>query len=254
MHRFFLPVECFDGEVVHFRREVIHQIAHVLHLEAGQAVIALDNRGCEYDVTLYRVDGQAVMGNITAKRPVSGEPAAHLALYLGLAQREKFEWMLQKCTEVGACSFTPVVTRRSLVQDFDGVKKKYDRWERILIEAAEQSGRGAIPELHPPLIFKEAVLEASKTSALILFPWEEEHFTNLTHALHRTDLTSIKKLWIACFIGPEGGFDAEEAEFARSTGAVLVTLGARILRMETAAMVATALILHELAKENRKQV
>ena len=171
MHRFFLPVDWFDGEVVHFRKEVAHQIVHVLRLEAGQRVIALDNRGCEYDVTLYRVDGQVVMGNITAKRLVSGEPAAHLALYLGLAQREKFEWMLQKCTEVGACTFTPVVTRRSLVQDVDGVKKKYERWERILREAAEQSGRGVIPELHPALYYKEAVLEASRTSALILLPW-----------------------------------------------------------------------------------
>jgi 16S rRNA (uracil1498-N3)-methyltransferase len=251
-HRFFLPADCFIGGVVYFPMEITHQIKHVLRLEPGQVITVLDNLGSEYEVKLKQIDAPSANGDIISQRLAVSEPGVYLALYLGLTQREKYEWMLQKCTEVGACSFTPVVTRRSLVQDLGGVKKKYDRWERILCEAAEQSGRGLIPELHPPVNFNEAVLEASRTSALILLPWEEEHLTNLIQAFRGIDLSNIKKPRIACFIGPEGGFDAEEVDFACKSGAVLVTLGPRILRMETAAVVATALILHEMGKQNVK--
>ena len=246
MHRFFLPAECFDNLIVRFPKETAHQLVHVLRLETGGVVVALDNQGREYDVVLDQLDNQGVNGHIIAKRPVSTEPAVQLALYLGLAQREKFEWMLQKCTEVGAASFTPLVTRRSLVQDLDEVKKKYERWERILREAAEQSRRGAIPELNPPLDFNNAILEAKKSSFITLIPWEGEHHQDLTQVLQRANLSTSGCLRIACFIGPEGGWDAAEVAFARDSGAVAVTLGPRILRMETAAVVAAALILHEL--------
>jgi 16S rRNA (uracil1498-N3)-methyltransferase len=247
MHRFFLSAECFTKDEVHFGKEMAHQIAHVLRLEPGQVVIVLDNHGSEYDVTLNEI-GLSVTGTITGQRAVQSESAAHLALYLGLTQREKFEWMLQKCTEVGVSSFTPVITRRSLVQDINSVLQKYERWGRIIREAAEQAGRGVIPTLQLPLNYKEAILDAKKTSALVLLAWESEQQTTLTHALKKLDLTRPSSKKIACLIGPEGGYEVEEVSFACDAGALPVTLSQFTLRMETAAVVAAALIMHELVK------
>ena len=236
------------GEKVTFQGEMAHQIKHVLRLRVGQAVVVLDNRGSAYDVTLETVEGPEVAGRITARRAAGGEPRTWLHLYLGLAQREKFEWMLQKCTEVGACAFTPLITSRSLAQGRDEAAKKYPRWESILREAAEQCGRGRIPELRPPLLFKEAIQETANRNQLSLLAWEGEHDLFLKQALHEIKNNPETSPRLACFIGPEGGFSEEEVSLARSNGLIAVSLGERILRMETAAVVATALILYEMKK------
>jgi 16S rRNA (uracil1498-N3)-methyltransferase len=174
---------------------------------------------------------------------VRGEPAARITLYLALTQREKFEWMLQKCTEVGAAAFVPVISSRSLVQERGDAAKKLERWGRIVREAAEQSQRGIVPEVRAPVKF-EAALQDGSSYHLRLIPWEGEQATGLRQAL--AGLQNISSPTLAVFIGPEGGFSVEEIEAARGAGFQPVTLGRRILRMETAAVVAAALILHEL--------
>ncbi len=247
-HRFFLPLTSFNGDLIRFGKEVTHQIRDVLRLDVGQPVIALDNFGHEFWVTLLQVDVEGVVGRIDDTRVANGEPAYWLALFLGLTQREKFEWMLQKCTEVGASSFIPVVTERSLVQDEGSVIKKHERWNRILREAAEQSGRGRIPELQSPLHFQKAMREACKENDTVLFLWEGEHGRNMRQALNKLTQPGAKTQRLACFIGPEGGFSSSEVDLAVKSGALPVTLGPRILRMETAAVVATALLLAELER------
>ena len=206
MHRFFAPADCFEGEMVNFKGEIAHQIKHVLRLRAGQAVTVLDNRGSAYDVTLEAVDGPVVVGRITAQRAAGGEPRTWLHLYLGLAQREKFEWMLQKCTEVGACAFTPLITSRSLAQGRDEAAKKYSRWESILREAAEQCGRGRIPELRPPQRFKEAVQEAGKLYQLSLLAWEGENTLSLRKYCKRQKISKrLRHSWPVLLV-LEGAF------------------------------------------------
>jgi 16S rRNA (uracil1498-N3)-methyltransferase len=246
MHRFFVTSDCFEGEMVTFKGDLAHQIKHVLRLRVGQAVVVLDNRGSAYDVTLETVEGPLVEGRVTAHNTAGGEPRAWLHLYLGLAQREKFEWMLQKCTEVGACAFTPLITSRSLAQGRAEAARKYPRWESILREAAEQCGRGRIPELHPPLLFKESLRETGKLNHLTLLAWEGEHSLFLKQALQGLKNNQETPPRLACFIGPEGGFSEDEVSLARAAGVITVSLGERVLRMETAAVVTTALILYEL--------
>jgi 16S rRNA (uracil1498-N3)-methyltransferase len=242
MHRFFLTPELFSQPEIVFPPDAARQIRSVLRLRVGQRVIVLDNRGSEYEVDLVQV-GPDVRGAVIEKRAAIGEPAHRVALYLGLTQREKFEWMLQKCTEVGAAAFIPVITSRALVQDPRDTEKKLERWQRILQEAAEQSGRGLIPELRPVLRFEQAVRQARQSSRLALIPWEGE--TNLTLRACLTEgLPPTAHL--SLFIGPEGGFSEEEIAVARLEGLRPITLGRRILRMETAAVVATALLLHDL--------
>jgi 16S rRNA (uracil1498-N3)-methyltransferase len=159
---------------------------------------------------------------------------------VGLTQREKFEWVLQKCTEIGAAAFTPVITSRSIVQDIRTTGQKTDRWQQILKEAAEQSGRARIPVLNPPVLFLQA-LEQLRGFDLGLVAYENEKGLSIRKALRGYQGGSLGIL-----IGPEGGLAEEESLRARQSGIQLVSLGVRTLRMETAAIVATTLILHQL--------
>jgi 16S rRNA (uracil1498-N3)-methyltransferase len=243
MHHFFLPPENIQADIVQFPPDTARQMALVLRLQPGEHVIALDGLGMEYEVELLQVSRAGVQGRVMDRRPARGEPAARITLYLALTQREKFEWMLQKCTEVGAAAFVPVISSRSLVQERGDAAKKLERWGRIVREAAEQSQRGIVPEVREPVRF-DAALREGASYHLRLIPWEGEHATGLRQAL--AGLQNISSPTLAVFIGPEGGFSAEEIEAARGTGFQPVTLGKRILRMETAAVVAAALILYEL--------
>ncbi|MEZ4592935.1 MAG: 16S rRNA (uracil(1498)-N(3))-methyltransferase [Chloroflexota bacterium] len=240
MHRFFVDPQQFSGDRIHLPADIAHQIRNVLRLRPGTAVLILDNSGFEYEVLLRQVDRQQVVGEAVAKRPSPNEPTVQLTLYQALMKRDKFEWVLQKGTEIGVSAFVPLVTQRSLVQDVDIKSNKQARWHKIITEAAEQSRRGRIPELHPPQTLAQALANPPAHPGLIA--WEEEAGLSLRGALGDGERPSH----ISLFIGPEGGFAVEEVEAAQAAGIRAITLGKRILRAETAALVASALILHEL--------
>ena len=241
MHRFFVPPASIHSGQVVFSAEAAHQISSVLRLRPGQALLVLDNLGTEYTVELVEAGQKAAAGRIIEQKPAQGEPQCRLALYLCLAQREKLEWMLQKCTETGASTFVPVISSRSLVQDLADTNKKSARWEKIIQEAAEQSGRGRIPVLKPALSLAQAIYQ-SQGKRIIL--WEQERATSLRQAL--AGLSPETPTELSLLVGPEGGFSGEEVQMAIQADWQPVSLGRRILRMETAAVVATALVLYEL--------
>lgn len=147
MLRFFIPLEDIHTKHLHLRGQSARQVARVLRLKAGVECVILDNRGNEYLVSLEEIRPALCSARILEMR-VAEEPEVKLLMLLCLTQREKFEWMLQKCTEVGAAGFLPVISQLALMQDELEVRNKYERWEGIIREAAEQSGRGAIPKLH----------------------------------------------------------------------------------------------------------
>lgn len=244
MNRFFISKSDFQGEQVVLGRRQAHQIRNVLRMTTGGHIIVLDNTGYEYDVVLTEVRKDSVLGQIEQKRPAAGEPQLRLTLYQSLLPRDKFELVLQKCTEVGVTRFVPIVTQRSLVRDVDAVTpNKLTRWRRIITEAAEQSARGRIPELDQPVRFKQVVMGLAEFDLCLIASPQEQKMT-LREALHQS--RKKKPQTIALLIGPEGGFAEQEARLARDSGATPVGLGPRILRTETAAIVTTALILHEL--------
>ncbi len=252
MHRFFVTPESIHNHKVRFDEVQAHQIRQVLRLQAGTQVVALDNSGNEYVVTLTEVTRPRVVGQIDETRPVLNEPRTQLTLYQSLLPRDKFEWVLQKGTEVGVSAFVPVITQRSLVRDAKSAANKRERWERIITEAAEQSGRGRLPTLHEPLSFAEALTQAS-SSHCCLIPWEQATTGTVRAALQQALHPVLRPLpddlqhpTVALFIGPEGGYSEEEIEQATAADAMPVTLGRRILRTETAAVVAAALVLYEL--------
>jgi 16S rRNA (uracil1498-N3)-methyltransferase len=238
MHRFFISPENITDAQAILSGEQAYQIAKVLRMKTGDRVIVLDNVGWEYEAAVTAVSPKQVNATIVQKREVAAEPANHITLYMSLLKRDKFEWVLQKCTEVGVSRFVPIVTQRSLLQDVDIKENKMARWQKIIQEAAEQSRRGRMPELCQPMTFAEAVLGVDTAVALI--PWESAKETTIRQVLAGKAAETI-----SLFIGPEGGFAEDEIALAQANGIVPVTLGKRILRAETAAIVASSFIMYD---------
>ncbi len=243
MHRFFVAADSLHEKKVIFTGPEVHQIRDVLRMKAGDHIIVLDNTGYEYTVSLTKVVRQEVVGEVIHKQQSEGEPKTRITLYQSLLAREKFEWVLQKCTEVGVSCFVPVVTQRSIVRRPDTITlRKMSRWRSIVTEAAEQSARGRIPTLENPVDFSDALSGLDGFDRCLIGSAQAD-VPELREILRASDTAPIE---VAVFIGPEGGFTEKEIAIANSKGAMVFSLGKRILRTETAAIVASALILHEL--------
>jgi 16S rRNA (uracil1498-N3)-methyltransferase len=242
MHRFFVEKSSIAGDEVELKTNQAHQIHNVLRLREGERITVLDNTGFEYKVELIKVSKKLVSGKVIEKRPAGGEPKAKLTLYQSMLSREKFEFVLQKCTEIGVSRFVPVVTQRSIVRDTAMKEAKLERWRNIIMEAAEQSGRGLIPELRTPIDYNEAIVETEDYDMSLIACTTKGRELHGSLALVREDG------YVSLFIGPEGGFTDEEVELCIEEGAMPVTLGRRILRTETAGVVASALVLYELGE------
>ena len=235
MHHFF--VSDIQGDRVVFSAEQAHQMGRVLRLQPGARVVVLDNAGWQYEAELVEV-GRRATAVLHHKQPAANEPRAQLTLYQALLKRDNFEWVLQKGTEIGVTRFVPLLTARTVAQP----PHKADRWQRILTEAAEQSRRGRIPALAEPLRLEDAWPQA-QTADLALLPWEGASGETLAGAL-----AGKRPSTLALFIGPEGGWTEAEVADGRAGGILPVTLGPRILRAETAAIVAAALVMHTLGE------
>ena len=242
MHRFFVPTSCINDNEVVFEKEQAHQMRSVLRLRPGQRVVALDNAGSEYEVELTVLEKDEAAGTITAKRRAAGEPRVHITLFQAMLARDKFELVLQKCTEVGAVRVVPVITERTIARSSTIKENKLTRWRQIVTEAAEQSRRGLIPRLDKPQSLQQVFEELSEFD-LSLIACVDERKASLGETLVSGNEPPAN---IALLIGPEGGFAESEIELAHQRGAASFGLGPRILRTETAAVVATSLILYEL--------
>ena len=252
--RFFVEPPLRPGDVV-LPSHVARQVTTVLRLRAGDRLVLFDGSGGEWQAEL-RSAGQGLPRGRRGAAPLVGacarllqyraeslEAPVRFTLCQALLKADKFAWVLQKGTELGVAAFVPLITRRVVAAAGPdalasrGPATKPDRWRRIVIEAAEQSGRCVVPTIHPPLRL-EAVLRRAAPKVLC---WEGEREQPFQDALHRALTrggTSVDVL-----IGPEGGFAAEEVQAAIDAGAVVASLGPRTLRSETAALAAAALAL-----------
>lgn len=241
-HRFFISPGDIGPAGVNLLPDAARQIRTVLRMQPGAEIIVLDNAGQEYRVRLTVVEKTGVQGKIIEQYPARSEPMVKVTLYQAALKGQKFEWVLQKGTELGVSRFVPVISRRTVVQEVAALNKKQARWQRIIIEAAEQSERGIVPRLEPALSLEAAVRDAASASVRLML-WEETKNASLREAL-----TGPKPASVALFVGPEGGFTALEAEAAVKAGCRLVGLGPRILRAETAAVAACAAVFYDLGE------
>jgi 16S rRNA (uracil1498-N3)-methyltransferase len=222
-------------------------------MSPGDEVVLLDDSGMEYTLLLTGFNRGSVQGEIVSTKEGRGEPALKITLYQGMLKGEKFQWVLQKGTEMGVSAFAPVLCHRSIAQDYAGWQKtRYPRWQRIITEAAEQSGRCRLPRLAPPMTFKDACKDACtevKGPGLSIVPWEQERAVGLRNLLEGVGLEDmvlegVGPSHVNIFIGPEGGLEDWEVAHASSCGVVPVSLGQRILRSETAAIATVAAVMY----------
>ena len=240
-HRFFVTPQTIRDDRVILRGTLVHQLRDVLRLGPGDSIVLLDNTGAAYRTELTAVDREVVRGQIADKWTVESEPTAHITLYQGLLKGQKLEWVLQKGTELGITAFVPVLTSRCVVSHLDDVSSaRFERWQKVIVEAAEQAGRARIPRLAEPVLFRDAC-KALQGAQLALIPWEEEKERHFRETLRQA--ASAKE--ISIFVGPEGGFADFEISLAKEFGVLPVTLGPRILRAETAGLVTAAAVLYE---------
>jgi 16S rRNA (uracil1498-N3)-methyltransferase len=207
--------------------------------------------GTEYEVVsgervwharIASIDADSVEFNLLEE--VHAAAALPVTLLLSVFKFDRMEWAIEKCVELGVHAIQPVITRRTEKHLAQSAGKRAERWRRIALEAAKQSRASAVPAIQDPLPLKMALNETarSETSALRLLLDETEHGTMLAHAFEANAETNPVRHSIHVAVGPEGGWTAEELALFRSAGWQSVGLGPRILRAETAAIAALAII------------
>lgn len=250
MHRFFIAPELVKemGVYLSLPKELAHQVRDVLRLNLGEKLILLDNQGNEILATVESSSRAGVIVQLLERHAGKQSSPIRIVLCQGLMKSARFEWVLEKGTELGVSTFAPIHCRRSTAGLEEAGAAKIQRWQRIIQEAAEQCGRPTLPQLLPILPLTKA-LTTIPAGALAIMPWEEAEAKSLRDVLAGIRMRVagvVIPQTILLFIGPEGGLDAEEVALARKHGVQVVTLGPRILRAETAALTSVANVMYAL--------
>jgi 16S rRNA (uracil1498-N3)-methyltransferase len=237
MHRVRIPVGGQEGERLVLPKNEAHYVAHVLRLQAGDEVQAVDGVGQAFRLLLLTVSPAVVEGQLIAAVAASGETGPPLVLGQGLPKGSKMDVIVEKCSELGLTTLVPVYTERMVVRDTGRATTKLTRWRRVAEAAARQCGRRIFLEIYTPVSLRDFCV-AYGFAPVKLVCWEEERRQGLRQILQMLPGQSP----IVVLIGPEGGLTAQEVAVAQSYGFHPVTLGPRLLRTETAAIAVTSII------------
>jgi len=222
--RFFIAQKIGDAsEITVSDKDIYHQIVRVLRRREGDVVEMLDNSGFEYRCVIQNIGKSDLTLSVESKKLNLAEPEIYVTLYQSLLKKDKMEWILEKCTEIGVSSFVLVLSEHSVKLNFN-----MERARKILKEAAEQCGRGKIPELSEVMSFKEAVARARAGGALNVLLHEDPE---IKAGFRAGEFKNIN-----LFVGPEGGFSESETNIAGENNFKIISISRRVLRAETAAI------------------
>ena len=237
MQRFFLPtLQPTVDEVVSLAP--IHlQLRRVLRVQPGTQLILLDNLGNERLMEVTNVDRRDTTARVVEVRPAPAEPAVAVTLYQCILKSDKFEWVLQKATELGVTTLVPVLSVRTVARPGRMLQAKQARWDAIVREAAEQSGRGGLPVVAPASTLCRCRGERDGDTVATL-----GRRGGKSRSARCLDTAAPPVEAVSILIGPEGGLEANEVEQAKAAGWQVVSLGQRILRAETAALAAMTIV------------
>lgn len=250
MHRFFIAPELVKdmGVYLSLPKDLAHQVRDVLRLNLGERLTLLDNQGHEILAAVESSSRAGVIVQLLERHAGKVASPIRIILCQGLMKAARFEWLLEKGTELGVAVFAPVLCHRSTTGLQDTGAAKIQRWQRIIQEASEQCGRCRLPELQPARPLARALGEIPGGS-LAIMPWEEAEGQSLRDVLAGVRMRVagvVIPQTVLLFIGPEGGLTPEETALARRHGVQVVTLGTRILRAETAALACVANVMYAL--------
>lgn len=235
MANFFVDKEAFLKDPILIDGEEANHIVKVLRMNVGENVTIFDGEGNCAECTIGKIEGKSVIAEVKRRYESETEPKLKVTLFQGIPKNPKMDLIIQKATELGVTRIVPVNTKR-IVAKIDK-ESKMERLRRIAFEAAKQCGRAYIPKVEDPVSFEKALEMMGECDAAII-PYECEKDGKIGDALPKEAKT------LGIMIGPEGGFEEYEVEAAEKIGAKRVTLGKRILRTETAGLIASALCLY----------
>ena len=238
MTRFFVEREEMLADMLVLTGENA-QHAKVLRLKAGEEVLVCDGAGQECLCRVTDFNAGEVNLEVLERREASAEAAVEVSVYMAFPKADKLEHVIQKATELGACEIVAFPSARCISRpDEKSLKKKLERWQKIAASAAEQSGRGRIPEVRVVSSYAAALEQAAQADKALMF-YENEQATTLRMALESSPFRTVSLL-----TGPEGGLEEREVEQARAAGLQVCTLGKRILRCETAPLCALSAVMY----------
>ena len=239
MVRFFVDREALtENQIVLTGENAQH--AKVLRLKPGEEAIVCDGQGRECLCKITQCSGEGVTLEVISRQPSSGEAAVAVSVYMAFPKADKLEHVIQKATELGAYEIVAFPSARCVSKpDEKSLKKKLERWQKIAASAAEQSGRGRVPQVRTVSNFREALEQAAQADQALLF-YEHEEALTLKMALSAKPYKTVSLL-----TGPEGGLEEKEVQQARDMGLQVCTLGKRILRCETAPLCALSAVMYD---------
>ena len=237
MAKFFMAATNLTGGRAVIRGQDAEHV-RVLRLRPGEKVILSDGEGTDYVGQIVRVGDRESEVEILESRPCAAEPTVRVTVLAGLPKGERADFLVQKCTELGAAEIQFFSCGRCVAKA-SNMDKKLERWRRIAREAAMQSGRGILPKVYYLEDYGRALNEAVKCD-LGLFLYETGERVALKEAIERKPGAKTAAL----ITGPEGGFEPYEAELARQVGLEICAMGPRILRCETAPMAALTALMY----------
>ena len=238
MVRFFVAPEEMAAQSITLTGENA-QHAKVLRLKAGEEVLLCDGAGLEALCRVEEMDAKTLTVAVISRRESTTEPAVRVSVYMAFPKADKLEHVIQKATELGAYEIVAFPSARCISKpDEKSLAKKVERWQKIAASAAEQSGRGRIPQVLTLPSYKAALERAAGADKALLF-YENEHSTTLKMAL-TGEYQSVSLL-----TGPEGGLEESEVRQAMDAGLQVCTLGSRILRCETAPLCGLSAVMYD---------
>ena len=236
MPTFFVASEAIDPPTVRITGPLLHHLRQSLRLQPGEVLTVTDDRAIRYRMAIAEVTNRALVGRILDTMSAPPKISPSIILAQALLKGEKMDWVIQKATELGVDRIVPFLAKHSVVRPHaDRIEHQRARWQRIALEAAQQSERWSVPVIDEPATLTDLVAHSTTAVSKMLLA-ERSHGASLASATLGTD----GDLWL--LIGPEGGWEEQEVGQALEQGFVAVTLGPRILRAETAAIAAISIL------------
>ena len=230
-----LFVENASGDKIYLNEEQSRHIIKSLRMKTGDMLTVCNGRGEDFGCVIDGITRDSATLAICYKQASKSEPSVAVSLYQGVPKGDKFEDIIQKCVELGVHDITPVLTKRSVSRpDEKQAARKRERYRKIALEAAQQSGRGIVPEIGEMIDFYSAVKNCGAELKIVFYEGGGAPIKSLVGE-------NIKS--VAVFIGPEGGFEKEELNAVLEAGGKAATLGKRILRTQTAPVAALSAIM-----------
>lgn len=230
-----LFVENINDEKIILDGESARHIAKSLRMKVGDVICVTDGGGDDYGCQIEEITKDEVVLKVCYKQACESEPSCRVTIYQGVPKSSKMEDIIQKCVELGVCKIVPTLTKRCVSRPDDkAAGKKNQRYQKIALEAAQQSGRGIVPKIENMKTLRQAIAEDESDVKIVLYEGGGEKLADIV----KPDTESV-----SVFIGPEGGFEQEEVEQIEASGGVRATLGKRILRTQTAPVAALTAIM-----------